>query len=277
MGAGASVAEELASPRHNQSRPVAGSISATGCQYREMLDHLRNRFMEELEVLRAKYGEVDQDGLIVKLLMEEFSFTTVEATDLQTLKTRSRDKGKVYLLGETNFMESPLSERVNYSNLKPKALEMVGDEKLNTEAREALPANTRTSKKAVELMGSTKVVTEKKALKRLGSEMSDSMRVLQIKTERKEQKEEENRRNLLGAGEAGGGGGGDKAVGADGGRAADGVTPLTLSPTKSMAAMRVSSPGSFVSSPMARRATRLLTEVPKFITDMGGGSSKKEL
>lgn len=156
---------------------------------------------------------------------------------------------------------------------------MVGDEKLNTEAREALPANTRTSKKAVELMGSTKVVTEKKALKRLGSEMSDNMRVLQIKTERKEQKEEENRRNLLGAGEAagGGGGGGDKGVGADGGRAADGVTQLTLSPTKSMAAMRVSSPGSFASSPMARRATRLLTEVPKFIADMGGGSSKKEL
>lgn len=155
---------------------------------------------------------------------------------------------------------------------------MVGDEKLNTEAREALPANTRTSKKAVELMGSTKVVTEKKALKRLGSEMSDSMRVLQIKTERKEQKEEENRRNLLSAGEAGGGGGGDKGGGADGGRAADdGVTQLTLSPTKSMASMRVSSPGSFASSPMARRATRLLTEVPKFITDMGGGSSKKEL
>ncbi|CAN0134995.1 unnamed protein product [Ectocarpus fasciculatus] len=274
MGAGASVADELASPRHKQSRP-AGSISTTGCQYREMLDHLRNRFVEELEVLRAKYGEVDQDGLIVKLLMEEFSFTTVEVTDLQTLKTRPRDKGKVYLLGETNFLQSPPSERVDYSNLKPKALEMVGDEKLNTEAREALPANTKTSKKAVELMGSTKVVTEKKALKRLGSEMSESMRVLQIKTERKEQREEENRRSMLSASEGGGSGGGEKGGGADGGRAADGQ--LTLSPTKSMATMRVSSPGSFASSPMARRATRLLTEVPKFITDMGGGSSKKEL
>lgn len=141
---------------------------------------------------------------------------------------------------------------------------MVGDEALAAVAREALPANTRTSKKAVELMGSTKVVTEKKALKRLGSEMSESMRALQIKTERRQQQKEDR--------EGGGG------VAADG--ETDGIGAMGEkcgSPRASMVNMRIGSPGSFASSPMARRATRLLTEVPKFISDMGGGGSKADL
>lgn len=154
------------------------------------------------------------------------------------------------------------------------ALEIVGDEQLSVVAREALPTNTKTSKKAVELMGSTKVVTEKKALKRLGSEMSDSMRNLQIKMERKEKREEEHRQaNSTSAAPDLGGEGGGGATGAT-----DGLEKA-LSPTSSMANLRAGSPNSFTSSPMARRATRLLTEVPKFISEMGmgGGGSKQDL
>lgn len=163
------------------------------------------------------------------------------------------------------------------------ALEMAGDERLSAVAREALPANKKTSKKAVELMGSTKVVTEKKALKRLGSEMTESMRVLQLKTERKQQREEEQRRaNVLGGGNLAAGLGGEGGgTGGEGG-AADGIGALgekSRSSGASMVNMRVGSPSSFTASPMARRATRLLTEVPKFITEMGMGSggSKADL
>lgn len=164
--------------------------------------------------------------------------------------------------------------------MNKQALEIAGDEELSAVAREALPANTKTRKKAVELMGSTKVVTEKKALKRLGSEMTESMRALQLKTERKEQREEEHRRahnasSSAAAAEAGG------AAGGEGGGAADGLGAMgekTLSPTGSMANVRVGSPNSFAGSPMARRATRLLTEVPKFMSDMGmGGGSKVDV
>lgn len=78
------------------------------------------RFTEEMEVLRAKYGEVDQDALIVKLLVEEISFATVEAGDLPALKQRQRDKGKVYLLGETHFMQDVPAACVNVASIKPK-------------------------------------------------------------------------------------------------------------------------------------------------------------
>lgn len=149
---------------------------------------------------------------------------------------------------------------------------------LSAVAREALPANTKTNNKAVELMGSSKVVTEKKALKRLGSEMSNSMRVLQIKTERKEQKEESRRNHvaagadLSGEGAGGGGGAGGERGGVDGmGASADRVS----SPRASVASMRPNSPSSFAPSAMARRATRLLTEVPKFISELGSGSVSK--
>eukprot|EP00903_Cladosiphon_okamuranus_P008073 g7787.t1 len=265
----------------NYASMSKGQASETGSRYREMLEHLRNRFIEEIEVLRSKYGEVDQDALIVKLLMEEFCFTTVEVDDLAALRTQPRDKDKVYLLGETNFGQRPPSTCLELTNLNPKALEMVGDEQLATVARQALPPNTKTSKKAVELMGSNKVVTEKKALKRLGSEMSDSMRVLQLKTERKEQKEEEHRRlnvpTVTDAGDEGA-----EGAGASGQRAAvDGIGASgdkALGPKGSLANLKVGSPGSFAASPMARRATRLLTEVPKFISDMGmGGGSKADL
>lgn len=126
-------------------------------------------------------------------------------------------------------------------------------------------------------MGSTKVVTEKKALKRLGSEMSDSMKLLQIKSERKEkeQKEEENRRGIVNVPTAiitdlsgdGAGGWGSDGAGASGDKIHRASTPNS----------RIGSPGSFGSSAMARRATRLLTEVPKFISDMGISGSKSDL
>lgn len=78
------------------------------------------RFAEEIEVLRSKHGELDQDALIVKLLVEEFSFTTVEASDLPTLKMQPRDKDKVYLLGETHFAQKPPSACVELTNLNTK-------------------------------------------------------------------------------------------------------------------------------------------------------------
>lgn len=180
---------------------------------------------------------------------------------------------------------------IHHTRTHTQALEMAGDDQLFAEAREALPTNTKTSKKAVELMGSTKVVTEKKALKRLGSEMTDDMRALQIKTERKEQKQEENRRlqNSIsstdlpaGAAERGGaataaGKGRDGAGGAAAAAAADGAEPVMVPRKMSLVNMRIGSPGSFASTPMARRATRLLTEVPKFISEIGasGSSSSK--
>lgn len=71
-------------------------------------------------MLREKYGEVDQDALIVKLLIEEISFTTVEANDLPALKLRQRDKGKVYLLGESHFVQEIPPACVNVASLKPK-------------------------------------------------------------------------------------------------------------------------------------------------------------
>ena len=86
----------------------------------------KQRFSEEVEVLRSKHGDVDQDALIVKLLVEEFSFTTVEADDLPVLKARPRDRAKVYLLGETNFKQASPSECVDVSNLKPKVTEGKG-------------------------------------------------------------------------------------------------------------------------------------------------------
>lgn len=165
----------------------------------------------------------------------------------------------------THWTTHPFLHTKNDQNTK-QALEIAGDEQLSAVARDALPANTKTSKKAVELMGSTKVVTEKKALKRLGSEMSDSMKVLQIKTERKEQKIEESRRGLIPSAIvtdlSGEGAGGD---GVDGVGAVGGQRPSS----------RIGSPGGFGSSTMARRATRLLTEVPKFISDMGLSTGSK--
>ena len=71
-------------------------------------------------MLRSKYGELDQDALIVKLLVEEFSFTTVEVDDLPALRTQPRDKDKVYILGETHFGQKPPSACVELTNLKPK-------------------------------------------------------------------------------------------------------------------------------------------------------------
>ncbi|CAM9786780.1 unnamed protein product, partial [Pylaiella littoralis] len=227
--------------------------------------YFSQRFDEEIEVLRERYGDVDQDALIVKLLLEEFRFTTVEAIDLPTLKKRERDIGKVYLLGQSHFNQTPPPISVDMTSIKPKALEVVGDEQLSAVARETLPANTKTSKKAVELMGSTKVVTEKKALKRLGSEMTDDMRALQVKTERKEQRE---------AGEGvGAGAAAEAAAGAAAAAAAADGAGTHAGPRKiSMVNMGIGPPGSFATTPMARRATRLLNEVPKFISEIGGGS-----
>lgn len=81
---------------------------------------LLQRFEEELDVLRKKHGEVDRDALVVKLLLEEFSFTTVEVADLPALKSRQRDWGKVYLLGESHFCQTPPSANVDMTTLTPK-------------------------------------------------------------------------------------------------------------------------------------------------------------
>lgn len=103
-------------------------IQATHIQ-NERTNPTKQRFAEELEVLRSKYGDVDQDALVVKLLVEEFSFTTVEADDLPTLKTQPRDKDKVYLLGETNFRQRPPSACVELTSLKPKVTANKGRER----------------------------------------------------------------------------------------------------------------------------------------------------
>lgn len=82
--------------------------------------YFSQRFDEEIEVLRERYGDVDQDALIVKLLLEEFRFTTVEAIDLPTLKKRERDIGKVYLLGQSHFNQTPPPLCVDMTSIKPK-------------------------------------------------------------------------------------------------------------------------------------------------------------
>lgn len=216
----------------------------------------QQRFEEEVEVLRTKYDEVDKNALVTKLLQEEVAFTTVEAEDLATLKLRPRDEGRVYLLGESNFMQPLPSDVLVVQKLTPKALGIVGDEKLAVVAREALPTNARTKKKAVELMGSTKVVTEKKALKRLGSEMTQGMRVLQMKNDKKELKiqvhrEEREREASM-----------HSVAGSNSGEAEGGAVG-SLVPTNSMSNMRLSSP-SFADTSMGRRATRLMADGPKF-------------
>eukprot|EP00904_Undaria_pinnatifida_P009822 jgi/Undpi1/5970/HiC_scaffold_2.g01244.m1 len=148
-----------------------------------------------MEILRAKHGEIDQNLLLARLLQEEIAFSTVEVSDLPALKLRRRAEGRVYVLGESHFAPPPVEDGgVVVAGLTPKALEMAGDESLSVVARESLPTNAKTKKKAVELMGSMKVVTEKKALKRLGSEMTEDMRTLQLKTERREQKKAEDHR-----------------------------------------------------------------------------------
>lgn len=75
-------------------------------------------------MLREKYGEVDRDALVVKLLLEEFNFTTVEVTDLPALKSRQRDWGKVYLLGESHFDQTRPSASVDMTTLTPKVKRM---------------------------------------------------------------------------------------------------------------------------------------------------------
>lgn len=170
-----------------------------------LLDSVPQRFEEEMEILKERYDGVDQAALISRLLRQEIKFCVVEKDDLPALAERPRDHARVYVLGHSHFFQSLPSEAVVVNTLTPKALGLAGDEHLSTAAREALPANARVNKKAVELMGSTKVVTEKKALKRLGSEMSEDMRRLQVKTERRELREEEMRRERATASPAAGG------------------------------------------------------------------------
>lgn len=114
--------------------------------------------------MQAKYdGEIDLDVLLCRLLQKELVFSAIEKDDLPALTQRRRDEGKIYVLGDSNFLAP--ADAVVVSTVTPKALGLVGDEQLSVVAREALPANAKVNKKAVELMGSTKVVTEKKALK----------------------------------------------------------------------------------------------------------------
>lgn len=116
-----------------------------------------------------------------------------------------------------------------------------------------------------------------------------------MKSERKQQKEEMNNRRAMtsnstadaseDAPASGAGGNVAGVVGPSGGQGVGGGdggggegAGGTLTPKKSMGSMRVGSPGSFMAStPMARRATRLLTEVPKFINNIGGGGSKTDV
>lgn len=208
-------------------------------------------------MLSTKYDEVDRGVLLVRLLQQEINFTTVEVNDLPALKLKRPEEGRVYIVGASLFLQPLPADGVVVASLTPKALDMVGDERLSIVAREAIPANAKTSKKAVELLGSTKVVTEKKALKRLGSEMTDEMRVLQLKTERKE-KEEESRREPAGSSmrHVDGAEDGLSIGGGMGGRKATFYGPRSAR----------SSPSSPSEEPLARRATRLLAEVPKYLT-----------
>lgn len=210
-----------------------------------------------MEILQEKFSGLDQDVLLSKLLLGEVPFLTVEADSLPSLKARPWEGGRVYILGKSNFLQPPLSEGMVVKSLTPKALVIAGDDNLSTVAREALPDNVRTSKKAMELMGSTKVVTEKKALKRLGSEMTEDMRVLQIKTERREMKKEEEverrreKEALTNSGNEGGGGSG-------GGNITSGGSSTSMLRTKrSLANIRPNLPSFTNASPTSRRATQL--------------------
>lgn len=138
-----------------------------------------------------------------RLLKQDVTFVTVEVDDLASLKQRRPEQGRVYLLGRSHFLSPPALETVDVATLSQKALVVAGDEELSTAAREALPANTRTNKKVVELVGSSKVVTEKKALKQLDSEMTDEMRMLQVRSEKRER--EDRQEKMLTLAQQGGG------------------------------------------------------------------------
>lgn len=159
--------------------------------------HILQRFDEEVEVLREKYGDFDPNILVFRLLKQEVTFVTVEVDDLANLKQRRPEQGRVYILGKSHFLSPPALETVDVATLSKKALVVVGDEELATAAREALPATTRTNKKVVELMGSSKVVTERKALKKLGSEMTDEMRMLQVRSEKREKEDRQEKMPTL--------------------------------------------------------------------------------
>lgn len=141
---------------------------------------------------------MDESILISRLIKQELKVKTVEKVDLLALAQRPRDHRCLYVLGDSNFTLPPMAAaEAVAAGLALKALDLAGDEHLAAAAREALPRDLKVGKKAVGLMGSTKVVTEKKALKRLGSEMTDDMKLLQAKNERKEREEERRRGKAL--------------------------------------------------------------------------------